>query len=212
MAESQENMQVQQFASKLAEFGKNLKDATTTNTMIVKTIDKETSELRTTALNLIKLVSETIATLKQSVKASEKAGVASGPLKEQIAKLEEILRGLNAEVGNIKISNETGQNIRSNLEDIKSSLEQQEKILKDSGSPGEGPSGTILSRLFTTGDTGDEGIAGTTEDEGTAETRFNGGKRRRHRRTAHKTNRRKKSHNKHKVRKTLKRKRMNRRK
>lgn len=203
MAESQENMQVQQFASKLAEFGKNLKDATTTNTTIVQTIDKETSELRTTALNLIKLVSETIATLKQSVKASEKAGVASGPLKEQIAKLEEILRGLNAEVGNIKISNETGENIRSNLEDIKTSLEQQERILKDSGSPGEGPSGNILSRLLPTGDS---------EDEGTAETSFNGGKRRRHRRTAHKTNRRKKSHNKHKVRKTLKRKRMNRRK
>lgn len=195
MAESQESMQVQQFASKLAEFGKNLKDATTANTTIVKTIDKETSELRTTALNLIKLVSQTIATLKQGVKASDKAGVPSGPLKEQISKLEEILRGLNAEVGNITINNKTGQSIRSNLEDIKSSLEQQETILKDSNSPGDGPSGNILGRLFT-----------TRVDDGVPETSFNGGKRRR---TARRTTRHKRRHNKHKVRKTLKRKHMN---
>lgn len=203
MSESQENTQFQQFASKLEEFGRNLKNVTSSNTTVVKTIDRETSELKTTALNLIKLVSETIATLKQSVKASDKAGVSSGPLKEQITKLEEILKGLNAEVGNITLNNETGQNIRSNLEDIKSSLEQQEKILKDSGSPGEGPSGNILTRLFTTQSEPDEGIS---------ETSFNGGKRRRRHRTAHKTHRHKKSQSKRKARKTLKSRRMNRRK
>lgn len=162
-----ESNQVQQFVLKLTEFAKSLKEVTNSNTELVKTLDTETTELKKSALNLIKLVSQSISNLKQSVKATEDAGISSDPLNEQISKLETILDGLNKEVGSINVNNETGKNIRSNLEDIKSSLEQQEQILKDSTMPEDSPSGNVLGRLM-----------GAPPSD-IQETRFNGGKRRR---------------------------------
>lgn len=150
MSESPENKKIQQFVSKLTAFGSELKGVTDSNKAMINTIEKETSELKTISSNLIKLVSQTIANLKQSVKAVEQAGVPSGPLKEQLAKLEDILKNLNNEANTIKVNNETGRKIRDNLENIKTSLQQQEKILNDAnGGPGNtGTSGNIIQETF----------------------------------------------------------------
>jgi conjugal transfer/entry exclusion protein len=131
MSEPSENKQIQQFVVKLTSFGNELKNVADSNKAMVNTIEKETTELKNISLNLIKLVSLTIENLKQSIKAADKAGVPSGPLKEQMAKLEAILKELNNEAGTLKVNNETGRKIRDNLENIKSSLQQQEKILND---------------------------------------------------------------------------------
>lgn len=146
------NRQLGNFSSKLSSFRTNLKEAVDSNTAMVRTIEKETKDIKQIAIGLLKVLSSTIASLKQSVSIASKTGTPVGPLNEQIKVMEGLLEQLNVHVGTIKGSSETGRRIRSDIEDIKTSLQQQEKILKDN-SGNSGNSGNFLQQMFNTTET-----------------------------------------------------------
>lgn len=142
------NRQLGNFSSKLSSFGTNLKEAVDSNAAMVRTIEKETKDIKQIAIGLLKVLSSTIASLKQSVSIASKTGTQVGPLNEQIKVMEGLLEQLNVHVGTIKGSSETGRRIRNDIKEIKSSLQQQEKILKEN-SGNSGNSGNFLQQMFT---------------------------------------------------------------
>lgn len=150
------NNQLMSFAGRLNTFQQNLKEATNNNTTIVENISKETENILKITVELSKIITSSITSLKQMAKTASSSGIPAGPINEQIKKLDELLKKVNNELAIIKGDSQKGLNISKNLDSIKSILEEQKKTLNDnSGTSGSSQSNNIFGNLFSTQDTGD---------------------------------------------------------
>lgn len=122
---------LQPFVQKLSDFATKLSGVTEDNLRIVEMIDDEATNIKETALKLIRLINSSIMGLQQSIRDAESSGISSDALREQVSKLEEILQELNKELTFNTEIGDIGKRVQSNLADIKEVLESQERALTE---------------------------------------------------------------------------------